>query len=210
MSGNRERVIEAATELFHQKGFPGTSVEDLLVATGVSRSNFYYHFTGKEAVAVEVVRYWIQVYEAELVGPALGTVEDAHPATRGADQSPTTMTDRILALFDLAGDSQDPETGPLGCPLGQLACELSESSPHVRSLLAAYFSSLRDRIQRWMEGLDLPGAGDTPDVPARMATLVVAVLEGGFLMGRLHQDPAWVRTAGHQLGELLREVMHSP
>ena len=71
MKNNKERLIEAAADHFHCQGYMSTSVDDLLDATGVARSNFYYHFASKMELAVAVVRHWIDIYDRELVSPAL-------------------------------------------------------------------------------------------------------------------------------------------
>jgi AcrR family transcriptional regulator len=52
----REKILQAATELFTEKGFVNTNVEDIAVAAGVSKQTVYSHFGSKEnlfAVAVD-------------------------------------------------------------------------------------------------------------------------------------------------------------
>ena len=54
----RARLLDAATALFAEHGYAGTSVEMLLAEAQVSRGAFYHHFASKEAVfeaAVEAV-----------------------------------------------------------------------------------------------------------------------------------------------------------
>ena len=54
----RARLLEAATALFTEHGYAGTSVDMLLAAAEVSRGAFYHHFASKEAVfeaAIEAV-----------------------------------------------------------------------------------------------------------------------------------------------------------
>ena len=46
----RQRLVEAATELFARRGFEGTSIESVLETTGVSRGSLYHHFAGKDAL----------------------------------------------------------------------------------------------------------------------------------------------------------------
>lgn len=51
----RSRVLAAATELINQKGFCGTSVNDIIEATGVKKGNLYFHFSGKEELGLAVL-----------------------------------------------------------------------------------------------------------------------------------------------------------
>ena len=49
----RERIIAKAAELFNQRGLEGTSMADLMEATGLEKGGIYRHFPSKEAVAAE-------------------------------------------------------------------------------------------------------------------------------------------------------------
>src|SRR5215471_11688033 len=46
----RAQVIEVATRLFAERGYDGTSVEEVQAAAGISRGSLYHHFPGKEAL----------------------------------------------------------------------------------------------------------------------------------------------------------------
>ena len=52
---NKDKIMEAATELFHLYGYDGTSVDMLIKKAGVSKSNFYYYFEGKEELGLDVL-----------------------------------------------------------------------------------------------------------------------------------------------------------
>lgn len=52
-AANRERVVEAASELFRERGFDGVAVADLMRAAGFTHGGFYNHFPTKEALAAE-------------------------------------------------------------------------------------------------------------------------------------------------------------
>ena len=52
---NRDKIVETAVELFHFFGYDGTSIDMLIKEAGVSKSNFYYYFEGKEALGLEVM-----------------------------------------------------------------------------------------------------------------------------------------------------------
>jgi AcrR family transcriptional regulator len=50
----RERVLDAAVELFAQQGYDGTSVSQVITRAGVAKGGFYHHFASKEALLYEV------------------------------------------------------------------------------------------------------------------------------------------------------------
>jgi len=52
----RERIIETARALFHERGFDATSVNDLIAAAATHKASFYRYFTHKDEVAIEYLR----------------------------------------------------------------------------------------------------------------------------------------------------------
>ena len=46
----RNEILDAADELFGQKGFDGTSTNDILLKVGIARGTLYYHFKSKEDI----------------------------------------------------------------------------------------------------------------------------------------------------------------
>lgn len=55
---NKEKVLDAASHIFHQKGFNGTSIDDILKATGLSRSSLYDSFKDKHNLYLQSLDYY--------------------------------------------------------------------------------------------------------------------------------------------------------
>lgn len=56
---SRERwnsILEAATALFHERGFAGTSMQDISERVGVKKGSLYYYFQSKEQLLFEILR----------------------------------------------------------------------------------------------------------------------------------------------------------
>jgi AcrR family transcriptional regulator len=64
----RERVLDAAVELFAQQGYDGTSVSQVITRAGVAKGGFYHHFASKEALLYEVY--------GDLIGRQLEGMDD--------------------------------------------------------------------------------------------------------------------------------------
>jgi AcrR family transcriptional regulator len=91
----RQELIDAATELFAQRGYEHTSIEAVLERTGHSRGSLYHHFAGKEALFEAVVEtVHARVGEATLAATADLADADAH----------TLLRTGYLAWVRLAGD----------------------------------------------------------------------------------------------------------
>lgn len=54
----REDVLKAASEIFHLKGYNGTSIDDILKATGLSRSSLYDSFTDKHNLYLACLEFY--------------------------------------------------------------------------------------------------------------------------------------------------------
>src|SRR5919204_6476347 len=53
----RRRILEVAAEAFADRGYAGTSLSDVLKASGVTKGGFYFHFPSKEALALATLRH---------------------------------------------------------------------------------------------------------------------------------------------------------
>ncbi|WP_256759553.1 TetR/AcrR family transcriptional regulator [Cohnella sp. WQ 127256] len=62
----RNEILDAADELFGQKGFDGTSTNDILVKVGIARGTLYHHFKSKE----DIMDALIERYSINLLGAA--------------------------------------------------------------------------------------------------------------------------------------------
>lgn len=185
MADNRLLLIQKAASLFMESGFHGTGLEDILTRSGVSRSNFYYHFKSKDDLAVAVADFWIRDYDTNLIAPSL--------------DAPGPLSERLERLYRIASDTQGPTGGLRGCPLGQLANELAAAMPEVRSRLKAYFEGVRQKVLRVVASESKAPA----ETQESISFLVVAALEGGLLLSGLNGTGAPMQQAGRAVIALL-------
>lgn len=72
-SNRRELILEAAIELFHERGYPATGVDDIGKAVDVSGPAIYRHFSSKEEILLEAIQLAAdEVHEANLNARATG------------------------------------------------------------------------------------------------------------------------------------------
>lgn len=74
-TGKRERVLEAARQVFLEQGYGAASMDGIAAAAGVSKATLYAHFDGKEQLFAEMVSLYCREQEA-----AIAEIETAHPA----------------------------------------------------------------------------------------------------------------------------------
>ncbi len=90
----RDRILEAALELFATRGFAGTSVREIAAAVGITEGGLYSHFTGKQAIFEELFR---------AAGPgAVASAVQASAAVAGdlgPDTFVRTLVDTVLTRW---------------------------------------------------------------------------------------------------------------
>ena len=168
----RERLLEAATRLFLERGYTSTSVAAILEDADANSGSFYHFFPTKQDLLVAVLDRYL-----EGIGPML-----LEPAWAGVDDP----IERIFALLALYRGLLVRTGCSYGCPIGSLALELHEPDPPVRQKLAANFDAWRDAVRGCLEA-----AGDR--LPAHLdrrelATFILTTMEGGVMQSRTHRS----------------------
>ncbi|MFG1920733.1 TetR/AcrR family transcriptional regulator [Cryptosporangium sp. NPDC048952] len=90
--GTRQRILDAATKLFEQRGFAGTSIRDLAVLCGMTKAALYYHFPSKE-----------EVLQA-LITPFLDDVDRIVAATAAGQWSRAELVKRLITQMNERGE----------------------------------------------------------------------------------------------------------
>ncbi|MEF9945155.1 MAG: TetR/AcrR family transcriptional regulator [Lachnospiraceae bacterium] len=65
----KERIVEAAWELFYEKGYDNTTVDDIINLSDTSKGSFYYYFDGKDALLKTlstILDEWYEELEGEM------------------------------------------------------------------------------------------------------------------------------------------------
>ncbi len=109
----RERILAAAQEVFAQRGYHGSSLDDIAKASGTSKALIYEHFESKQ----QLHEMLIQEHAEELarrftVNAAAGLVGEAR-LRAGVDVFFGWVEERREAWQALFRDSADPELAPL-------------------------------------------------------------------------------------------------
>jgi AcrR family transcriptional regulator len=129
----REQLLDVSRRLFAEKGFEGTSVEEIAARAEVSKPVVYEHFGGKEGVYAVVVDREIQALTSALSGALDG---GGHPKV---------MVERsALALLGYIEDSEDGfrilvRDSPVAQATGTFSSLIGDVATQVEHLLAEQF-----------------------------------------------------------------------
>jgi AcrR family transcriptional regulator len=129
----REQLIDVGRKLFADKGFEGTTVEEISSKAGVSKPVVYEHFGGKEGLYAVVVDREIAALLDGITGALSADVNSRQTLERAAG-----------ALLDYIETSTDGfrilvRDSPAGQSTGSFASLISDVASQVEHILAAEF-----------------------------------------------------------------------
>lgn len=189
--GNREKLIATAAAIFGRRGYRATSVDHILEAAGVSPSNFYYHFKSKETLAYEVLERTFDELRKEL-GPIFMNRRLA-------------ALEKLQQLHHLFVKKMEENGCRGGCPLGNLAQELSDSHPGFRERLAEFFEECMAGISEIVAQGVREGAFRRDVDPRAAAYLLFGSIEGLILLAKSLKELAPLKEGFRQALSLLRK-----
>jgi TetR/AcrR family transcriptional repressor of nem operon len=170
----REAIIEAASRLIHVHGYNHTSLDDVLRESGVGKGNFYYHFKSKEELGYAILDQIIASFLERTLEPCFADPD------RGALEQIRCFLDRVL-------EAQRERNCVGGCPLGNLAAELSDVHEGFRARLTSVFAAWRARLTLALRAEQGRGVDDACR-PEAVADFLIASLEGAILLTKLTKE----------------------
>jgi AcrR family transcriptional regulator len=176
----RDRILDAATELFYAQGLHAVSAERVIAQVGITKVTFYRHFPTKDDL---IVAYLERRAKWE---------RDAIAQARQAAGGDPLGTFRIIAQA-IGAESCSP--GFRGCPFINAAAEYADPAHPARRVVDSHRRWFRQAIQ------DLLAEMGVPD-PALVADQLVMLRDGAMVSGYL-SDPV---TVGDALYSAIRAV----
>jgi TetR/AcrR family transcriptional regulator, transcriptional repressor for nem operon len=168
----RERLLQAAFREVYRSGYQSAGLDTILAAAGVTKGALYYHFDGKEALGHAVIE--------EIIGPDL-RAKWLRPLQRGNDP-----IDTLIGIVQ--GESVQPEAVRGGCPLNNLAQEMSPLDEGFRKRLSRLFQAWREGVAAALREGQAQGTVRRDVKPAEAAGFLIATLEGYVSLAKNAQD----------------------
>jgi AcrR family transcriptional regulator len=119
---SRQTILDAAARLATLEGLDGLSIGRLAEHIGMSKSGLYAHFRSKEDLQIATIETAVEIYNAEVVAPAIGVADPL---------------DHLVSLGDLFLSHLDREVFPGGCFFAAVAAEFDTHSGPVHDRIAA-------------------------------------------------------------------------
>lgn len=168
----RERLVDAARDLFLRQGYTATGIAQILHAADAKSGSLYHFFPTKEDLLLAVLHWYRNHIWSDLLGPIFDRVSDP--------------IERVFALLDGYRQILRMTEFTHGCPIGNLAIEVCESIPSARALINENFTNWQTAIQQCLDEV----SGRFPDDldTKLLATFVLTTMEGGVMLARSYRS----------------------
>jgi TetR/AcrR family transcriptional repressor of nem operon len=186
----RERLLQAAFREVYRSGFQSAGLDAILAAAGVTKGALYHHFGSKEALGYAIVE--------EIIAPD----------NRGQWLSPLeNCKDPIDALIGTVQElSVQPEAVRGGCPLINLAQEMSPLDAGFRQRLATIFRNWQDGVAAALLDGQKHRKVRRDLEPTQAAGLLIAMVEGYGALAKNAQDAKVMEDGIRNIVEWLRSL----
>jgi AcrR family transcriptional regulator len=168
----RERLVITARDLFWRQGYAATGIAEILHAADAGSGSLYYFFPTKEDLLLAVLQWYKGNLWDAVINPVFERISDP--------------IERVFGILDGYRQGLLQTEFRQGCPVGNLALELSNSHPAARRLIAENFSGWRGAVGQCLAAAAgrLPAGAD----PEQLALFVLTTMEGAVMLARAYHS----------------------
>jgi AcrR family transcriptional regulator len=170
----RERLLQAGFREVYRSGFQSASIDSILAATNVTKGALYYHFESKEALGHAIVEEVVATFHRD---------RWLLPLQRSKDKDPI---DALIGI--VRATPTHPRDIKGGCPLVNLAQEMSQLDEQFRKRLETIFRAWQEAVAAALRRGQSQGTVRRDLIPDEAATFLIAMVEGYEVLAKNSQD----------------------
>jgi TetR/AcrR family transcriptional repressor of nem operon len=183
-AATREKILDAAQALILERGYSGTTVDDILAAAGVTKGAFFYHFKSKSDLAAALLQRFNANDEQ--------TFNDTRMRAEKLSNDPLQQVLIFIGLFE---EMFTGLTEPYpGCLFASYVQELQQFDATTQTLIKDSFLRWRELLR---EKFDAIAKRYPPKIAIDsddLADAFTVVFEGGFITSKALEEPDLVAT----------------
>ncbi len=166
----KQFIIEKTAPIFNEKGYAGTSLNDLTKATGLTKGSIYGNFENKDDVALAVFDYnynrVVEYIKAKL-------------------QATENSIERLLVYPDVYRNYLKTPFLQPGCPILNTATEADDTHPLLKekaaNALAFWKKAIENQIKRGIARGEIKADAN----PTEIAVILISLIEGAFMQAKV-------------------------
>ena len=188
----RQKIINADFQEMNKHGYQGMRVDQVLKNTGLKKGAMYHHFSSKQTLGYAVLEERIQKRITELWIEPLKNFSDP--------------LEGIHALYKELDNCWSDEFFTQGCPLNNLAQEMSPIDEGFRERISAFFQVWKTAIEEALKKGQNLGIVDQSINVNDSALFILSAIEGALGLTKNHQNKEVYFSCGRELERYLKSL----
>lgn len=188
----RKFIITQTAPVFNRKGFAGTSMSDLMLATGLSKGAIYGRFKNKDQIALEAFDFNMKQITS-VIGEMMTGL--------------TSPVDKLWVFPKFYREVFKRKHMKLGCPIVNSAPEADDTHQairkHVNLAIKYWDQTIREIIKDAILEKEIRSEID----PGKIAAAMITQIEGGILITKSTGDMRYMNTALDQVEKMIDEIV---
>ncbi|HRP56994.1 TetR/AcrR family transcriptional regulator [Agriterribacter sp.] len=187
----KQFIIEKTAPVFNTKGYAGTSINDIMSATGLSKGCIYGHFENKDDVALAAFDHNHNRVREYIRGKVLAT---------------ENSIERLLVYPHIYRNYLKIPFLQAGCPILNTSTEADDTHPQLRQkaseALSYWKKALENQIKRGIARNEIKAGTN----PTGTAVIMISIIEGAFMQAKVSGKTTELKIAMNHLEEIILSI----
>ena len=186
----KEFIIEKAAPLFNKKGYAGTSMNDIMKATGLAKGGLYGNFKNKDEIAAMAFEFSYNKLKEDIASKVVPC---------------KTAMEKLFAILQYYRNYTVNSPVEGGCPLLNTAVDADDAYPFLKKKAKQALHEMLGTLQKIIEK-GIREKEMRPDINIKKeAEIIYAQIEGGIMMSRVSDDVTML----HRMLDNLKQRMET-
>ena len=187
----RQYIIEKTAPVFNRKGFAGTSMNDIIEATGLTKGSIYGNFENKDEVALAAFDY-----NFGMVSSMVRTKMATKPHS----------VDKLKVYLSVFSDFVNLPMLHGGCPVLNTAIESDDTHGQLRAKAVGAIENWYANIEKVIrDGVDM-GQIKQGTNAKDFAGAFIALIEGGIMLAKVTGKMQGLKAAVKQAEKMIQDI----
>jgi len=191
VTDTRQRIIDAAHELIYARSYSDVGVQQICDNAGVKKGSFYHFFPSKRDLTLAVLEQLQAYFRDTILNRSFA-----------ADIPPLQRIERFFShIYEFQKQTKAATGHILGCPFGNLGCEMSTQDEVLRTKVETIFRASEQPFEQALQ--EAVTRGDLPAIDTGVtAQAIFAYVEGILMVAKTRNDPEVIRDLGQRALQL--------
>ncbi len=188
----KQLIIEKTAAIFNKKGYAGTSLTDMTDATGLTKGSVYGNFEDKDEVALAAFDY--------NTDKLIGQVREQQAGQRSA-------LSKLKAFITVYRNGLQAAVLRDGCPIINMGIEADDTHPKLKEKVNGALARWHKSISAIIQQGKIQGEFRDDVNAAEFASLMIAMIEGGFSLSKISGDESYLAQSLDHLEQLIAQQL---